>query len=169
MWTFLNSLLEILKKIDWQTVWSELVKVPKFIKNLLLVCLIIGIGYFSYMRVHSDALLNDIQTQIQTLNYKVQDVLTTDDYNVDIEYMILTLYLLQELNEQQFMTTQMNTKALITHLENKSPDSPLIYELKSANERLYHQHVALKAHFRNGIKKFDPHHAMQPTSEEIIP
>lgn len=161
MWTFLNSLLEILKKVDWQTVWSELVKVPKFIKNLLMVCLIIGIGYFSYIRVHSDIVLADIQKQVQILNFKVQDVLTTDDYNVDIEYMILTLYLLQELNEQQFETTQMNTKALIRHLENKSPDSPLLFELRQANERLYHQHVALKAHFNNGIKKFDPTHSMK--------
>lgn len=165
MWTFLNSLLEILKKIDWQTVWSELVKVPKFIKNLLLVCLIIGIGYFSYMRVHSDVILADIQNQVQTLNYKVQNVLTTDDYNVDIEYMILTLYLLQELNEQQFMTTQMNTKALITHLKAKSPESPLINELEMANERLYRQHVALKMHFKNGIKKFDPQQELKPGEE----
>ena len=130
-----------------------------------MVCLIIGIGYFSYIRVHSDILLSDIQKQVQILNFKVQDVLTTDDYNVDIEYMILTLYLLQELNEQQFETTQMNTKALIRHLENKSPDSPLISELKQANERLYHQHIALKAHFRNGIKKFDPHQSMKPSDD----
>lgn len=59
-----------------------------------MVCLIIGIGYFSYIRVHSDIVLADIQKQVQILNFKVQDVLTTDDYNVDIEYMILTLYLL---------------------------------------------------------------------------
>jgi hypothetical protein len=40
-----------------------------------------------------------MQSEVVSLNKKVSDVISVNDYSVDLEYMITALYVLEELNE----------------------------------------------------------------------
>lgn len=86
--------------MNWKAVWHEVVKVPKWIKNTLILVLIISGCYFGYTKFYTNTDINHLQSQVVVLDRKVSSVIKKSDYSVDIEYVITSLYILEELSDQ---------------------------------------------------------------------
>jgi hypothetical protein len=99
MWTFFDHLLDFIKSIPWKTIWLEITKIPKWLRNFMVFSFCLTAFYFMYTKPRINAEVNQMQSEVVSLNKKVSTVISINDYSVDLEYMITALYVLEELNE----------------------------------------------------------------------
>lgn len=166
MWMLLNKLFDVIAKLPWHKIWDWLTHVPNIIKYLLIFTVLAGGLYFAYTRFYTRTNIEEVQEQVIKLNQRIENVLSASDYEVDVEYMVVTLYLLEELNEQQWQVSKRNSDVLIRHMEHVNPTDPLIIEMKASQQRLEQQHNALRTHFQTGIKKFCPSEKIEERAQQ---
>lgn len=145
MWQFFNNILDLLTKIDWKHVWHEVVKVPKGIKYALLLVLVVSAGYFGYTKFYTNTDISHLQQQVVMLDHKVSAVINKSDYTVDIEYMITSLYILEELNDQIYDISIRNRDYIEFNMRHHVAENDyMLQELEREQDRIQQQHLALK-------------------------
>lgn len=166
MWQFLNGILELLKKVNWKAVWHEIIKVPKWIKNTLILVLLLSGCYFGYTKIYTNTDINQLQSQVIVLDHKVSSVISKSDYTVDIEYMITSLYILEELSDQIYDISIHNRDYIRYNMEQHMPTTEYILrDLQRDQDRIEQQHKALKAQLRQMIDKFQPDNQQQQNNK----
>lgn len=158
MWQFFNNILDLLTKIDWKHVWHEVVKVPKGIKYALLLVLAVSAGYFGYTKFYTNTDISHLQQQVVMLDHKVSAVINKSDYTVDIECMITSLYILEELNDQIYDISLRNRDYIEFNMRHHVAENDyMLQELERGQDRIQQQHLALKQQLRLMINKFQPY------------
>lgn len=156
MWNFLIALLPFLKDIKWKNVISELQKIPKWLQKLLTFSVIIGFLYFGYTKIFQVNTLLSLRSEVIDLNTKVEEVITVSEYNVDIEYIISTIYLMEELTDHTNTAIMVNQDILLSYLKSEHPNDPNIQLIENSKERIEYQRRILKDNLHNIIRKIDP-------------
>ena len=137
MWQFFNNILDLLTKINWKHVWHEVVKVPKGIKYALLLVLVVSAGYFGYTKFYTNTDICHLQQQVVMLDHKVSAVINKSDYTVDIEYMITSLYILEELNDQIYDISIRNRDYIEFNMRHHVAENDyMLQELERGQDRI---------------------------------
>jgi hypothetical protein len=50
MWTFFDHLLEFIKSIQWKSIWDEITKIPKWLRNFMGLSFCLAAFYFMYTK-----------------------------------------------------------------------------------------------------------------------
>ena len=135
---------------------KEISRIPQWLKNLLLVTVVCGTCYFGYTKCFHDNNLEILQEDVSNLHKKVHSIVTVADYNVDIEYIITTIYLMEELKDQVYQVMMANREILLEHLQDKCPDDPNILLIQGRYDRIEYQRNILKQNLHRMIHKVDP-------------
>lgn len=154
MWQFLNNLLETLKKANWKAIWAEIVKIPNSIKYGLVFAILIAGGYFGYTKITTNTNINALYVQVATLDEKVSTVISESDYNVDVEYMLTALYILEEMNDQIYNISLHNRDCIEHNMQHwADPNDQYLLEIRRSHTRIEQQHNALKNHLNSMVDK----------------
>lgn len=113
---------------------DSLFKIPKALKNLLGIVILLGIIYFSYSKIYNNE-IQELKSDVSELNNAVNTAVTKDDYADDIYYILDVINIEEEVLHHAYNTTQLEIDLMYRFISQNHPNDPILQDLYSMKER----------------------------------
>lgn len=94
-------------------------------KVIFITTLIIGSIYFGYSRIYTYQ-INEIKTELDTINAKIENTLTGNTYEDDMYYMFEAILSLEQLISYRYTEENLELKIIRQQMIRNHPNDPII-------------------------------------------
>lgn len=113
---------------------DSLFTIPKSLRNLLGIVILLGIIYFSYSKIYNND-IQDLHAEVKDLNEIVNTAVTKDDYADDIYYILDVINIEEEVLHHAYNTTQLEIDLMYRFISQNHPNDPILQDLYAMKER----------------------------------
>lgn len=113
---------------------DQLFKIPKSLRNLLGIVILLGIIYFSYSKIYTNE-IQELRTEVKTVKDVVEDAVDKDDYADDIYYLLEVINIEEEINRHAYQTMQLELDLVYRFVSQNHPADPMLLDIKAIKER----------------------------------
>ena len=121
---------------------------PRWLRRIVILSIIVGIGYFVYSRVRMSYDVNEVLDQIELLNRKLHQTIYSDQYLYDISNVVQTVRILQEMNDDQTRCVLQFLDILDECVSLHDPNSPTLLKISTLKS-----HIVLMSESNGNIIK----------------
>lgn len=113
---------------------DQLFKIPKTLRNLLGIVILLGVIYFSYSKIYTNE-IQELRTEVTNVKNVIEDAVDKDDYADDIYYLLEVINIEEEINRHAYQTTQLELDLVYRFISQNHPDNPILLDIKALKER----------------------------------
>lgn len=113
---------------------DQLFKIPKALRNLLGIVILLGVIYFSYSKIYTNE-IQELRTEVKTVKDVVEDAVDKDDYADDIYYLLEVINIEEEINRHAYQTMQLELDLVYRFVSQNHPADPMLLDIKAIKER----------------------------------
>ena len=113
---------------------DQLFKIPKALRNLLGIVILLGVIYFSYSKIYTNE-IQELRTEVKTVKDVVEDAVDKDDYADDIYYLLEVINIEEEINRHAYQTMQLELDLVYRFVSQNHPEDPMLLDIKALKER----------------------------------
>lgn len=113
---------------------DQLFKIPKALRNLLGIVILLGVIYFSYSKIYTNE-IQELRTEVKTVKDVVEDAVDKDDYADDIYYLLEVINIEEEINRHAYQTMQLELDLVYRFVSQYHPADPMLLDIKAIKER----------------------------------
>ena len=113
---------------------DQLFKIPKSLRNLLGIVILLGVIYFSYSKMYTNE-IQELRTEVKTVKDVVEDAVDKDDYADDIYYLLEVINIEEEINRHAYQTMQLELDLVYRFVSQYHPADPMLLDIKAIKER----------------------------------
>lgn len=157
--TILEILSILFKKIGDKSSIMKGIKnfwnMPQLLKVIFITTLIIGSIYFGYSRIYTYQ-INEIKTELDTINSKIENTLTGNTYEDDMYYMFEAILSLEQLISYRYKEENLELKILRQQMIRNHPNDPIIQDIDNMIQRNKTNLQYYKTEFKRSLYKCNP-------------
>ena len=113
---------------------DQLFKIPKALRNLLGIVILLGVIYFSYSKIYTNE-IQELRTEVKNVKVVVEDAVDKDDYADDIYYLLEVINIEEEINRHAYQTMQLELDLVYRFVSQNHPADPMLLDIKALKER----------------------------------
>lgn len=131
---------------------DSLFKIPKALRNLLGIVILLGVIYFSYSKIYTNE-IQDLHTEVKDLNRIVNSAVTKDDYIDDIYYILEVINIQEEITHHAYNTTQLEIDLMYRFISQNHPNDPILQDLLAMKERNDYTYKFFKEKYHKAVER----------------
>ena len=114
--------------------FDSLVKMPRFLKRLLIVVLILGLVYFGFSKIYTYE-LEKLKIELLDIKEKLSSNVTIDEYSSDIFYLMEAIKISESVTKYMHQQEQLQLQLIKNYIQKYHPNDPIIYDIESMENR----------------------------------
>lgn len=146
----------LFKKIGDQESVKEFIdtlfKIPKSLRNLLGIVILLGVIYFSYSKIYTNE-IQELHTEIKTLHKALNESVVKDDYADDIYYILEVINIEEEIQHHAYNTTQLEIDLMYRFISQNHPNDPILQDLVAMKERNDYTYKFFKEKYHKAVER----------------
>ena len=127
--------------------------IPQWLRILLLASIIGGGSYFYYTKTSSIEEIQILQEQVLELNKKVQSHVYEEDYKDDLEYLITSLRIMEQMEMFNYREHQHTLEVVEKFVKRNHPNDNVLREIEEMKIRSTFEYQTMMNHFDRMIEK----------------
>lgn len=128
---------------------------PLWLRRILVLSLVIGLGYFVYSRVKMSYDVEEVAVEIETLKEKFSQTIYSEQYVYDISNVIITIRTLQEINDDQERCVMQFLEILEECVKLHDSNSPTLRKISTLKTHITLMNDSHRNIIKHQIKVYD--------------
>lgn len=108
---------------------------PKWLRHLLVLALIIGGSYFLYNRVIMSYNMDSLESELNELNTRCKSYVVYDRYAYDVDKVVISIKAVENATDVMYKEHVETLHYLMEYIRSKNPNDPVLEKIDDALNR----------------------------------